>query len=139
MTPRDKTLALVGGIAAVMLIIAAVVYQGVRDGNVDRFIPFLVGFAVPTIASLLAAAGVKSDVGKLDDKVRDVRKQVNGNYSALLAENQRLTDLIAESADAATRRPTEPTPDEMTEPTPDEMTDVLPIYNGPTTGRHRAE
>lgn len=71
MTERNKTLALVGALVLVLatagMLLAAELVGEPED--VDRLMLFVAGFAVPTITALLAAAGVRAELGGKIDQV----------------------------------------------------------------------
>lgn len=74
MSERNRTLALIGGIGIVMLLISAIGYAYISGRTIDTFAPTLFGFAIPVVTTLLLAAGVQRQLGDVHDKV-------NGNYS----------------------------------------------------------
>ncbi|AVJ48756.1 major capsid and capsid maturation protease [Gordonia phage SallySpecial] len=98
MTDRNRTIALLGGLALVLLITAAILYAALAGRPLDSFMPTLLGFATPTIVALLSAAGVRTDLHKVKETVAEVHEQVNGNYASVVTENRRLHNVIEEIA-----------------------------------------
>lgn len=74
MSERNKTLALIGGIGIVMLLITAIGYAFITGRAIDTFAPMLFGFAIPIVTTLLLGAGIGS-------QLKDVHDKVNGNYT----------------------------------------------------------
>ncbi|AWY04756.1 major head protein [Gordonia phage Emperor] len=98
MTERNRTIALIGGLALILLIVAAILYGVVARRPLDSFVPTLLGFATPTIVALLTAAGVRTELGQVKQTVAQVHEQVNGNYSSVVTENRRLHSVIEDLA-----------------------------------------
>jgi phage head maturation protease len=97
MTDRDRTLALAGGIAIVLLVLVAFGYAMVSGRPIAEFAPTVLGFAVPVITSLWAMARMDNRMDHVQEKVDSVQgsvthveDKVNGNYSALEARNNEL-------------------------------------------------
>ena len=91
LSERNRTIALVGAIAIVMLVLVALAYALIAGRPLDSFLPTLIGFATPTIVSLMTAAGVHKELTSVHEKV-------NGNYTNLAQENARLTGELTELA-----------------------------------------
>lgn len=129
MTERNRTISLIGGLVLLFLIVAVLLYAFLVDRPLDNFLPILLAVAAPSVASLLASAGVKTDIDKVRGDLGKVHKQVNGNYSRLTRENEELRASLVELASA--QDPHRPAP----------ARGGLPPYHGPTTtdpsGRHR--
>lgn len=98
MNARDRTIALVGGLALTLLLVAGVLYAVIAGREVESLLPTLLGFTAPTIAALFAAAGVAG----VRRQVEEVHKQVNGNYHRLANRNDELTQLLAAATGAQT-------------------------------------
>lgn len=132
MSERNRTIALLGALAIVLLILAGMLYSAISRRDVDSFIPMLVGFAVPTITALLTAAGVRSDLSGVKKQVEDVHEQVNGNYSRLADHNERLTTELARAernVEALATRSVIPAA----------ARDDTPPADDPAAGRHRTD
>lgn len=87
MTERNRTIALVGAIATVLLVVAGVAFATVAGRAFDSYGPTLLAFTVPVITTLLASAGIQNELGA-------VHQKVNGNYSTLVAQNAALADQL---------------------------------------------
>lgn len=85
----NKTIALVGAIAAIMLVLAAFGYALVANRPLDSFAPTLIAFAAPTITTLLTGAGFLRKLGSVEEKV-------NGNYHTLVGENVELRTTLTQ-------------------------------------------
>lgn len=96
MSERNRTIALIGAIAVILLVLAGIMYAVFAGRDVDSFLPMLAGFATPTIVALLTAAGIRADLGAVKDEVAQVHSQVNGNYDALRADRDDLARRLIE-------------------------------------------
>lgn len=138
MTERNKTLALVGGLVLVlatagMLLLAELV--GGPDDDVDRFMLFVAGFAVPTITTLLASAGVRAE---LSGKIDEVRANTNGKLDRVTQENEQLRQLLAEAERRELRQITAAIGNGSHQPAVDETpTEPIPTPLWPTTAAVR--
>ena len=83
MAARDRTIALLGALALMLLLVVGIGYAYLDGRDIASFAPTLLGFATPTIVALFAAAGVRSNIGRIEDKV-------NGNYDDLSRRNEQL-------------------------------------------------
>lgn len=99
MTERNRTIALVGSIAIVLLILSALAYALIAGRKVDSFMPTLIGFATPTIVSLMTAAGVRQQTDDIKREVAQVHDKVNGNYHVMEQRNADLTGQLVALAD----------------------------------------
>ena len=70
MTDRNRTVALIGALAIVTLIIIAIIGAEMTGQPVDGWLPLTLAFAVPTITGLLTAAGVRSDIATVQRTVK---------------------------------------------------------------------
>lgn len=95
LSPRDRTLALAGAIALALLTVSALAYGLLAGRSIESFAPALIGFAAPTIVSLMTAAGVARQTREIQKEVADVHDKVNGNYSVMEARNADLTNQLA--------------------------------------------
>lgn len=95
MSERNRTVALIGAIAIVLLILAALSYALIAGRPIDAFLPTLIGFSTPTIVSLLAAAGARAQTDEIKKEVAQVHEKVNGNYHVMEERNAALTDALA--------------------------------------------
>ena len=102
MSERNRTIALIGAIAVILLVLAGIMYAVFAGRDVDSFLPMLAGFATPTIVALLTAAGIRADLGAVKDEVAQVHSQVNGNYDALRADRDDLARRLIERDDPDT-------------------------------------
>ena len=91
MTDRNRTVALIGALAIVTLIIIAIIGAGMTGQPVDGWLPLTLAFAVPTITGLLTAAGVRSDIAT-------VQRTVNGHFERVSRPS--VTTSPAESPDS---------------------------------------
>lgn len=109
---RNRTIALLGAIAVVLLVLTALAYALLAGRPIDKLLPTLAGFATPTIVSLLTAAGIRQQTDRLAKEVGEVHDKVNGNYSVMEQRNADLTDRLSvmPSAAASTRPLTPNTP-----------------------------
>lgn len=89
MSERNRTIALVGAIAIILLILAGIGIAMLSGGQFDTFMPVLIGFGTSVIATLLTAAGVKNELGQVHSKV-------NGNFTELMEQNRQLTEQVTE-------------------------------------------
>ncbi len=105
MTERNKTVALIGAIAIILLVLSGVMSAVLAGRDIDSFLPMLAGFAAPTVVALLGVAGIRADLGNMKDELGQVHKQVNGNYHALAADRD---DLARRLFDRDTVTDTEP-------------------------------
>jgi len=87
MSERNKTIALVGALAVILLSILGILYATVSGRTFDSYGPTLLGFAIPVVTTLLAAAGINGELGRIHTKV-------NGNYSTLVEENAQMREQI---------------------------------------------
>lgn len=97
MNPRDKTIALLGALALILLVITFIGYAALSGRSVESVLPTILGFATPTIVSLLAAAGARVDMSKLQTKV-------NGNYDELAKRNEELAATVSAVTEQFTAR-----------------------------------
>lgn len=88
MTDRNRTIALIGALAIVTLIIIAIIDANMTGRPIDGWLPPTLAFAVPTITGLLTAAGVRSDIAT-------VQRTVNGNLERIKAERDELAGRVA--------------------------------------------
>lgn len=86
---RLRTLALLGALALVLLILCLGSYLVVVGRDVGQSLTPVIGFAAPTITTLLAFALTQQ---KLDE----VHKQVNGNLSRVVDRNVELENTVTE-------------------------------------------
>lgn len=77
MTDRNRTVALIGALAIVTLIIIAIIGAGMTGQPVDGWLPLTLAFAVPTITGLLTAAGVRSDIATVQRIVNNHLERVS--------------------------------------------------------------
>lgn len=89
MSSRDKTIALIGALALVSLILVGLGYALLAGRDVVSFAPTLLGFATPVIVTLFAASGAKVEMGRIQAKV-------NGNYDELAQRNEELAAALAQ-------------------------------------------
>ena len=87
MTERRRTIALVGAIATVLLVVTGIAFVTIAGRPFDSYGPTMLAFTVPVITTLLASAGIQSELGA-------VHQKVNGNYSTLVAQNAALADQL---------------------------------------------
>lgn len=136
MTPRDKTLALGGGIAIVILTLAGVVGYALTGRDASLLVPLLLGISAPIVQNLVSYAKLGSAVEGLQSGQDTISKQTNGALTNLQEHNVRLTDQLANSVPATTM-PALPfvvtalPADAVTSPTPAGL--VLPTPATPTT------
>lgn len=120
MSERNRTLALIGGIGIVMLLISAIGYAFISGRSIDTFAPTLFGFAIPVVTTLLLAAGVQRQLGDVHDKV-------NGNYSKqseiIVKQGEQIQQLLALA-----------TPEQGQAII--ENTGALPVIENDTEGKH---
>lgn len=90
MAPRDRTIALLGALALVLLVVVGFGYAALDGRDLASFAPTLLGFATPTIVALLASAGVRTNMGRIEEKV-------NGNYDTLSKRNEELAAKFTEA------------------------------------------
>lgn len=82
---RVQTIAMSAACLIVLLIVAAFLYDAIRDQSVTESLPSLLGYATPAMITLLTAA-------KLGGAVDEVKSQVNGNYDKVTTRNRELAD-----------------------------------------------
>ena len=111
MAARDRTIALLGALALVLLLVVVIGYAYLDGRDIASFAPTLLGFATPTIVALFAAAGVRSNIGRIEDKV-------NGNYDELSKRNELLTAKLTDATGAI----------------PAVVTQHAPAYSSPAAG-----
>ena len=111
MAPRDRTIALLGALALVLLLVVGMGYAYLDGRDIASFAPTLLGFATPTVVALFAAAGVRSNIGRIEDKV-------NGNYDELSKRNELLTAKLTDATGAI----------------PAVVADHAPAYSSPSSG-----
>lgn len=92
MSERNRTIALIGGIGIVLLLICALGYAFLAGRKLDDFAPTMIGFAIPIVTTLLLAAGVSG-------QMKDIHEKVNGNYSKqaeiIAAQDAQVQKLLA--------------------------------------------
>ncbi|ARK07700.1 hypothetical protein Toil_gp17 [Rhodococcus phage Toil] len=81
---RMKVLALLAGVAIVLLIVCLAGFVVVAGRDFNESLGPLIGYATPTVITLFTFAGIQ-------EKLDKVHKQVNGNYDALARQNEDLT------------------------------------------------
>lgn len=123
MSARDKTIALIGALALVLLIVVALGYALLAGRDVASYAPTLLGFATPVIVTLFAASGAKVEMGKIQAKV-------NGNYDELAQRNEELAAALAQVSEQFTA-----TTGQM--PAVDTETAARAVYPDENVGRHR--
>lgn len=84
-------LALVAGIAVVLMLVCLGIFVVIAGRDFNTSVGPLIGYATPTVTLLFAYAG-------LSDKLNQVHKQVNGNYSALQDKNTALVETLKKLA-----------------------------------------
>ncbi len=135
---RDRTIALLGALALVLLIVAGIGYAALDGRDLASFAPTLLGFATPTIVALLGMAGMQANIGRMETKV-------NGNYTELSTRNEELA-LQLGSATGAMPAVTPPPPPptypvqaySAIPPAPDPPPPFIDPYTTDTgAGRHR--
>ena len=62
---RDRTIALLGALALVLLIVVGIGYAALGGRDLASFAPTLLGFATPTIVALLGILGFHIGIGVL--------------------------------------------------------------------------
>lgn len=77
MSSRDKTIALIGALALVLLMLTFLGYATLSGRSVESVIPIMGGFATPVVVTLLAHASGERRSARLEEKV-------NGNYDQLV-------------------------------------------------------
>lgn len=77
MSSRDKTIALIGALALVLLMLTFVGYATLAGRSVESVLPVMGGFATPVVVTLLAHAAGERRNARLEQKV-------NGNYDQLV-------------------------------------------------------
>lgn len=120
MSERNKTLALIGGIGIVMLLITAIGYAFITGRAIDTFAPTLFGFAIPIVTTLLLGAGIGS-------QLKDVHDKVNGNYS-------KQAEIIAQQGTQIKQLLSIVTPEQGQ--TVLDSTGELPVIEQDTEGKH---
>ena len=137
---RDRTIALLGALALVLLIVVGIGYAALGGRDLASFAPTLLGFATPTIVALLGMSGVRANIGRMETKV-------NGNYDELSTRNEELA-LQLGSATGAMPAVTPPPPQptypvraySAIPPAPDPPPPFIDPYATDTgAGRHRWE
>ena len=135
---RDRTIALLGALALVLLIVVGIGYAALDGRDLASFAPTLLGFATPTIVALLGMSGVRANIGRMETKV-------NGNYDELSTRNEELA-LQLGSATGAMPAVTPPPPQptypvraySAIPPAPDPPPPFIDPYATDTgAGRHR--
>lgn len=136
---RDRTIALLGALALVLLIVVGIGYAALDGRDLASFAPTLLGFATPTIVALLGMSGVRANIGRMETKV-------NGNYDELSTRNEELA-LQLGSATGAIPRAIVPPPSpslypvqaySAIPPAPDPPPPFIDPYSLDTgAGRHR--
>lgn len=94
MSERNKSIALVGALLIALATtgtLLIVVISG-DTGDLERTLLYVTGFAIPTVAALLAAAGIRAE---LSTKLDEVRANTNGKLDKLAGENDRLRSELA--------------------------------------------
>lgn len=136
---RDRTIALLGALALVLLIVAGIGYAALDGRDLASFAPTLLGFATPTIVALLGMAGMQANIGRMETKV-------NGNYTELSTRNEELALQLGSATGAmpAVTPPPPPPPaypvrsDTAVPPAPDPPPPFIDPYTADTgAGRHR--
>lgn len=145
MAARDRTIALLGALALVLLLVVGIGYAYLDGRDIASFAPTLLGFATPTIVALFAAAGVSRNMSVIEDKV-------NGNYDELSKRNELLTAKLTDATGAipavvTQRAPAYSSPEAGLPPyspvppstpvAPDPPPPWVDPYPPETTGRHR--
>lgn len=92
---RNRTVALIGAIAIVMLIMVFLSYALIAGRPLENILPTLIGFATPTIVSLMSVAIGRAQTEELRADLAEVHEKVNGNYSDMAAHNKELTGALA--------------------------------------------
>ncbi|PVY33006.1 hypothetical protein [Williamsia muralis] len=123
MSARDKTIALIGALALVLLIVVALGYALLAGRDVASYAPTLLGFATPVIVTLFAASGAKVEMGKIQAKV-------NGNYDELAQRNEELAAALAQVSEQFTA-----TTGQM--PAVETETAARAVHPDENVGRHR--
>lgn len=87
MSSRDRTIALIGALALVLIVTVGLGYAALDGRELTSFAPTLLGFATPTIITLLGMARINAQMGGIE-------KKVNGNYDALSTRNEELASQL---------------------------------------------
>lgn len=117
---RVQTIAMRGVVLTVLLIVGAFTVSIARGESFGDSLPVLLAFVTPTLAMLLAAAKLGSDVDK-------IKAQTNGNFAL---ERQRVRELADANTELRSR---------LAAATGDPDSGAIPLPTAEQLGRHRVQ
>lgn len=96
-TNRLRAIALGGAVAIVLLAMVTLIYIIVAGKDVTQIAPVVLGFATPTVTTLLMFGTVQNQVQSLTQTVEDTKHKVDSTNDILTGENPRVGEINSDN------------------------------------------
>lgn len=96
-TNRLRAIALAGAVSIVLLAMAVLVYVLVAGKNITEVAPIILGFATPTVTTLLMFGTVQNQVNSLSQTVEAAKEKIDSTNELLTGEHPKVGEVNSDN------------------------------------------